>query len=165
MPQDQGPATGRTHECGKDPEQRRLAAPVRPQQSEDLPLADGHIEAAQDPAFAVVMNQSVDFDARRDAHRGRHHTPPPAAKLLTCPVPVAYKPAVAAGSGDPPALAAGASPSGGIPAPGEADSLDRLPESRLAPSPRIDTKFYVSLAGTGVALTRAHGPPFLLAPR
>src|SRR3989442_10656406 len=135
MPQDQGPATGRTHECGKDPEQRRLAAPVRPQQSEDLPLADGHIEAAQDPAFAVVMNQSVDFDARGDAHRGRHHTPPPAAKLLTCPVSVAYKPAVAAGSGDPPASAARASPGGGFPPRGGAPPNHPPPPRASTPSP------------------------------
>ena len=62
VPGDRGFARRRRHHGGKDPEDRRLAAAVGPEQSEDLALARLEADPGQRDPLAVAMSQIFGFD-------------------------------------------------------------------------------------------------------
>src|SRR5439155_4865397 len=59
---DPGRAAGRPGEADEDLDRRRLAGPVGPDESHDLPALDGHREVVQCHQAAVLLRQALGFD-------------------------------------------------------------------------------------------------------
>ena len=55
---------GHAKQCGENLEERRLPAPVRPEQPEDLPARDGEGDVRERGAIAVPMTEAVDQHGR-----------------------------------------------------------------------------------------------------
>lgn len=53
-------ARGGLQQCGDDAHERALACPVWPHQSDELPLFDVEIDAAQDGVEAVLFDDAVE---------------------------------------------------------------------------------------------------------
>src|ERR1700730_14899567 len=94
VPHNGGRAGVRWDQGGEDPNDRRLAGSVRPEQSEDLPLADRQVDAVEDDLLVVDLAQACNGygGPRRVVGQCVHW---PNAKTLTlgqCQAPIAESP-------------------------------------------------------------------------
>ncbi len=67
-PEDPGLPGGRPDKVEEQPDRRRLAGAVRPEEAEDLALLDRQVDVDDPPMLAVVLRQALGLD---DGHRGR----------------------------------------------------------------------------------------------
>src|SRR4051794_19538243 len=88
--EDLGASGRRTDEVEQDAHRRRLARPVRPEETEDLPLGDLEVKVGDAPVLAVRLRQAFGLD---DSGHGpsrtkyRMYRAKPSARAVGCPAP------------------------------------------------------------------------------